>query len=222
VYGRTIDGRELTFEPSGALLDASLVMRDRETDSWWSIMTSDAIGGALVGAELDELPVSEKTTWGEWRGRHPESLVLSVDGVEHPGESGYTEYFESAGTFRDLIVDDDRLAPKEPIYAFWLDGAAWAVPHRAIEGGLVVEHPAADRGMGRMLVFHRPPGAAVYASSRAWVTEGEVTDRAALVERIATPGAVPPPGAEAVDGFDTYWYTWVAVQEETGLLAGGE
>ena len=43
---------ELNFEASGALLDASLVMRDRETDSWWSIMTSDAIGGDLGVAAL--------------------------------------------------------------------------------------------------------------------------------------------------------------------------
>ena len=33
VYGRNVAGTELNFEASGALLDASLVMRDRETDS---------------------------------------------------------------------------------------------------------------------------------------------------------------------------------------------
>ncbi len=47
-------------------MEASLVMRDRETDSWWSIMTSTAIGGAMAGADLVELPLGEKTTWRSW------------------------------------------------------------------------------------------------------------------------------------------------------------
>ncbi len=66
-------------------MKASLVMRDRETDSWWSIMTSSAIGGALQGTELDELPIGEKTTWADWRRRYPATLVLSVDGGQHKG-----------------------------------------------------------------------------------------------------------------------------------------
>ena len=41
-------------------MKASLVMRDRETDSWWSIMTSTAIGGALQGAELVANSVEER------------------------------------------------------------------------------------------------------------------------------------------------------------------
>ena len=85
VYGRKHGDQELNFEASGALLDASLVMRDRETDSWWSIMTSDAIGGELEGDELEELPLGEKSTWKDWVARHPQTLVLSVEGREHDG-----------------------------------------------------------------------------------------------------------------------------------------
>ena len=68
VYGRTVGERTLDLEPSGALLSASLVMRDRQTDSWWSIMTSKAIGGPLEGTALPELPVGEKTTWKSQEG----------------------------------------------------------------------------------------------------------------------------------------------------------
>ena len=72
VYGRSYGDRKLNFEASGALKQASLIMRDRETDSWWSIMTSDAIGGELVGTDLVELPRGEKVTWKDWRRRHPD------------------------------------------------------------------------------------------------------------------------------------------------------
>ncbi len=93
-------------------------MRDRETDSWWSIMTSTAIGGELEGEQLVELPISEKATWGDWSARYPDTLVLSIDGEEHVPENRYDNYFASDGTFRDLEIDDNRLPPKAPIFSF--------------------------------------------------------------------------------------------------------
>ena len=211
VYGREIDGRELHFEASGALLDASLVMRDRETDSWWSIMTSDAIGGPLEGADLEELPYGTKVRWGEWRRLHPDSLVLSVDGREHVDTNPYDDYFASGGTFRGLAVDDERLPAKEPIYSFRLDGRPFAVPHRAAEGG------AAFAVGDRRLLFFRRPGAEPLASTEAWIVpSGTVEgDGMELVRRVRR-GELPD--ARRLDGFDTYWYTWVAVNPGTELL----
>ena len=97
MYDREFGDRELNFEASGALWQAALVMRDRETDSWWSIMTSQAIGGDLEGADLVELPYSEKVTWAEWRARYPDSLVLSVEGRQHEPKNRYDNYFASDG-----------------------------------------------------------------------------------------------------------------------------
>ena len=114
VYDRSINSQTLNFEASGALLSASLVMRDRETDSWWSIMSSKAIGGELDGVQLTELPVGEKVTWRNWSARHPATLVLSVDGVEHVDSNPYDNYFASEQTFRDLEIEDQRLEPGEP------------------------------------------------------------------------------------------------------------
>ena len=83
MYGREYGGLTLSFEASGALKESSLVMRDLETDSWWSIMTGDAIGGELEGTRLEELPVGEKVRWEEWRRRHPDTLVLTLRDMEH-------------------------------------------------------------------------------------------------------------------------------------------
>lgn len=213
VYGRELGGRTLELEPSGALLDAALVMRDRQTDSWWSIMTSEAIGGPLEGTELPVLPVGEKTTWGEWRRAHPDTLVLSVDGQEHVESNPYDSYLAGEETFRDVGAADDRLPAKEPIYAFWLDDEPWAVPHAAIAGGRLVDLPGDER---KLLVF-REPGAALYASSEAWLVApsvaGEAADAAALLAEARAGGAGFSPAA----GFDTFWYTWTGTNE-TGLL----
>ena len=209
MYGREFGGRELNFEASGALWQASLVMRDRETDSWWSIMTSEAIGGELEGADLVELPYGEKTTWGEWRSRYPDSLVLSIEGREHEAHNPYDEYFATDRTFRDLEIDDRRLAVKEPIFAFFLDGKPFVVPHSAVEGWRLVE-----TGPVRLLLF-RQPGAEMFASTRVWKAPAGTE---------ADLGALPPAaGLEAagfvpLGGIDTFWYNWAAVNQDSTIL----
>lgn len=217
VYGRTVGDKTLEFEASGALMSASLVMRDRQTDSWWSIMTSDAIGGPLEGADLRELSVGEKTTWGAWRERHPDSLVLSVLGRQHDETNPYDSYFGSEKTFRDLDVEDDRLPAKTPVYSFWLGAKPWAAPHEAFAGGRLFKVEEA----GKRLLLYRRPEASIYESSEAWLVDAgdaEGVSPSHLAQRLRE-GEVT---GEPVAGFDTFWYTWVAVQKDTELMTGGE
>jgi hypothetical protein len=214
VYGRNVAGRTLDLEPSGALLSASLVMRDRQTDSWWSIMSSKAIGGPLEGTRLPELGLGEKSTWGEWRRRHPDALVLSVDGNEHVATNPYDRYFSSEGTFRNADLADERLSAKEPIFAFHLDGAAWAVPHRAFAGGELFDLPDRDR---KLLLF-REKGASIYASTEAWLVAPEVAGKRPRARRLLEAARAGEAGFERVEGFDTFWYTWVGVNRDSKLL----
>lgn len=214
VYGRDVAGRTLDLEASGALLSASLVMRDRQTDSWWSIMTSKAIGGPLLGTLLPELGVGEKTTWGEWRRRHPDTLVLSVDGREHVETNPYDRYFSSGSTFRDAELTDDRLSAKEPIFAFRLGGTAWAVPHRAFTGGELFDLPD---GNEKLLLF-RAKGASIYASTEAWLVAPETAGERPRVRRLLEAARAGEPGFERLEGFDTFWYTWAGVNRDSKLL----
>lgn len=214
VYGRLVGDQELNFEASGALLDASLVMRDRETDSWWSIMTSDAIGGDLDGTRLEILPFGEKMMWKEWRRRHPNTQVLSVEGEEHVDNNPYDNYFASDGTFRDLEVEDDRLEPKTPIYTFWHEGQPWAVAHDAYRGGRFF---ARDELGGQVLLLYRTKKGPIYESSRAYLVNADLASEhkpKALLE-LADSGAA---GIEPLSGFDTFWYTWVATNPDTKLI----
>lgn len=209
MYDRVFGDRELNFEASGALWQASLVMRDRETDSWWSIMTSEAIGGELDGADLVELPYGEKTTWGDWRARHPDSLVLTVAGRQHEAHNPYDEYFSSDRTFRDLEINDRRLAAKEPIFSFFLDGRPHAVPHAAVAGRRLFEVA------GNRLLLIREPGAAMLASTRAWrVPEGAAGE----LSELPPDGKLRANGFVPLAGIDTFWYNWAAVNEDSTIL----
>ena len=215
VYGRDVGDRELNFEASGALMDASLIMRDRETDSWWSIMTSDAIGGELGGTDLEVLAVGQKATWKEWRKKHPDTLVLSVEGEEHVENNPYDNYFASEGTFRDLEVEDRRLEPKAPVFSFWYNDEAWAVPHDEYKGGRIFEVEGLD---GKRLFLYRTRRGPIYESSRAYLVSEAVASVYKPKELLAMIDSGTTVGIKALPGFDTFWYTWVAVNQDTHLI----
>ena len=197
-------------------MDASLVMRDRESDSWWSIMTSDAISGDLEGAELVVLPAGEKVTWKDWRRRHPDTLVLSVEGEEHIDNNPYDNYFASKSTFRDLKIDDQRLAPKDSIYSFWWGDEPYAVPHSSFAGGKVLE----VEGWGDQRLFlYRGKKASIFESTQAWIVpEALIADVKKPRDLLALVTADGENGAQRLTGFDTFWYNWVSVNENTRLV----
>src|SRR5215813_15612850 len=88
-----------TFGSSGLLYRSNKLMYDRQTDSLWEQFTGRPVVGRLTGSkiELKVLPLV-LSSWSEWRSRHPETRVLSLDtGFRRdygPGVA-YREYFSS-------------------------------------------------------------------------------------------------------------------------------
>ena len=214
MYDREYNGQVLEFETSGGLLDASLVMRDRETDSWWSIMTGDAIGGNMQGEKLKEMPIGEKTTWGAWKKRHPETRALSVNGREHDTRDGYDDYFASESTFRNIEIHDYRLQPKQPIYSFRHEDVSYAVAYDRFAGGGIFDLEG-GAGEHTQVVLFRDPDASIRASSTAFlVPKGSVPS----VDRTTVEKLAARPDVERLAGFDTFWYNWVLVHPKTIVL----
>jgi len=204
-------------------MHAALVMRDKETDTYWSIMTGDAIAGDLKGTRLEELPLGEKTQWKDWVDRHPDTDVLSVDGREHIESNPYDNYFSSDSGFRGTSARDGRLDTKDPIYSFHLDGKAYAVPFKAYEGGAVFR-------IGERDVFlYRPKGVAIYYSTLAFqAARGAFVRRADGWYHGSSGARLEPDGFAAaggtptsvsrIDGFDTFWYMWSLTNPATEIL----
>lgn len=235
MYDRRYHGKVLAFEASGGLLNAALVMRDRETDSWWSIMTGDAIGGELDGTRLKELTVGEKAQWRDWKRRYPRTKVLSVKGKQHVDQDPYESYYSSKDGFRGLSTPDTRLQNKEAVYAFQMNGIAYAVPHSAIEGGKVF-----DVGHTTEVFLYRESGSDMLASTIAYVSEkgGEssrfdkrkgrwrdlltgsefskdIGFRAQQVDQQADESVQQ---LQRLDGFDTFWYTWSTTHQGVTII----
>jgi hypothetical protein len=124
-------------------------MLEQETKSYWSIMTEEAIWGQLKGQRLQPLQGAKKMMFGAWRALHPNTHVLSNDGVQHAPRDPYDHYFTSAEGFRGLRATDRRLKDKALLYGLHVGDAPWIVAHEGFDGGGV-----ADVG-GRQLFLYR-------------------------------------------------------------------
>jgi len=195
-------------------------MRDRETDSFWSLMTSEVIAGRLSGTQINELPIGTKTTWKKWQQKHPQTMVLSVNDKED-APFGYARYFTSEDGFRGLEATDDRLSTKAQIYSFHYEGQSYAVSAKKIEGGA-----AFDIG-DKQFFFYRPKDAAMYFSSIAVIGDTFEHKDGIWIEN--TSGANfdfegmhfeggDSKRLKAVGGFDTFWYNWSLTNPDTKLL----
>ena len=221
MYDRKYEGRELQFDASGGLIHASLILQDKQTNSYWALMKGESIAGDFKGTRLRELPVSQKMMWRDWRILHPETLVLSVEGVEYIEQNYYAQYLNSGEGFRGVTAKDGRLATKTPVYVFRLDGEAYAVPHRKIRKG------ASFRAADEVVFLYRPNKTKVVHSTVAFILsegryrQGEQGWMEESTGALFDPGSGSFQGAASsrrLSGFDTFWYNWSLNNPDTRLL----
>jgi hypothetical protein len=77
-YDRRVAGRVLEFQNSGALWRDTLVLRDRETGTYWTSATGRALYGPLAGEALTPVPAHVVRT-ADWARAFPESLYMDLD-----------------------------------------------------------------------------------------------------------------------------------------------
>lgn len=222
MYDREYEGKKLNFEASGGLLHSSLVMQDQQTDSYWAIMAGQAIAGRLKDTELKELPGAQKIQWKDWLKKHPDTLVLSVDGREDIPVNVYEDYFRSGRGFRGAVAADERLETRTPIFAFRLADRNYAVPHKRIEGGATF-----DLG-DRQIFLYRPKNAGLFASTLAFKTNGRGFTHANGKWTAMDSGCMFDPAEgtfegkndcpKSLPGFDTFWYNWSLSNPATRIL----
>ncbi len=183
-------------------MHSALVMQDKETDSYWSIMTGDSVAGTFRSTRLVELPLGVKAQWKDWVRDHPDTAVLSVDGREHIDTNPYDNYFGSDEGFRGSEARDTRLPTKQSIYAFLLAERKFAVPFSAFEGGGTFEaarHASSCTGPRESRSTTRPwPGAPPARVSRVATASGTTSPRApASTQRIGASRVARVPSRSA-------------------------
>ena len=132
VFDRNVDGKLLSFGNTGALYESSMVMYDRETESYWYQAGGRSIKGELTGSKLKVLP-SFMSRWEEWKKNNPNSLVLSLDtGHRRPYEINSFDGYDSLDSKPGFPVSDmsDILPPKERVVGIVINGKSKAYPVR--------------------------------------------------------------------------------------------
>ena len=130
-----IAGSTTDFGVSGLLYNSDVLLYDRETESLWSQIMSQAVAGKLVGEKLKAFPVSH-TTWRDWVKQHPDTQVLSTDtGYSRDySRNPYRGYEQSRQLYFGVNQRaPDTYHPKEQVIGLEIDGVYKAYPFAELE-----------------------------------------------------------------------------------------
>ena len=199
----------------------SLIMYDRDTGSLWSQVLGKAVAGPMKGQALVEIP-SQLTTWGDWKKRHPDTLVLRSSGRQRG--SSYADYHRD----KRSIGIHGRRNPDERLPAS--DGSAAAVSLAAIARDGLVEGELAGVPVVVVAVGTERQAALAYARtvngrslSFAGVDEERVRDlvTGSLWSRETgecLEGELAGERLDPIKGKKVYWGVWVQFHPQTAML----
>ena len=136
-YESLVDGQHIRFGTSGLLYRSNKVMFDHGTKSLWNTFEGVPVIGSLVGSGLQLTRRSMvTTTWGEWRARHPETTVLSLEtGQQRDYSEGaaYRDYFSTDQLMFQVQARDDRLDNKDEVVVMLFDDPTGGARHPVAE-----------------------------------------------------------------------------------------
>ncbi|MEM9417938.1 MAG: DUF3179 domain-containing protein [Planctomycetota bacterium] len=229
VYDTVVDGTHHELGTSGFLYRSNKLMYDHATESMWSTLTGEPVIGPLVGQGIKLNPLHVvTTTWGEWKKKHPDTTVLSLN-TGHRRDYGegvaYRSYFATDRLMFTVPQTDDRLLNKDEILALRFGGDD-AKP-TAIDTRMLAETPVFQGTLGDAdyVVLTDPSGAnRVYESmglrfetyeadntvssddDRVW----QVTENALATADGQTLSRLPAHRA--------FWFGWFSAHPDTELI----
>ena len=214
---------------SGFLYRSNKLMYDRATMSLWSTFAGEPAVGPLVGRGIALQPrYVVTTTWGEWRRRHPETLVLSLDtGHERDYGEGvaYRDYFATDRLMFGVPRLDNRLPNKAEVLALRFSDAPaeqLAIWVRYLSRNRVYH----DRlGETDFVVLTDASGASrVYESAgrsfTGWDGGRAVLEKDGAAWTVEEDALTGPEGArlERLPAHRAFWFGWYAQYPETRLV----
>ncbi len=233
LFDTAVEGRSepFVFGSSGFLYRSNKLMYDKATNSLWNQFTGRPVVGELTGTgiELGILPVVI-TTWKEWLARHPDTKVLSIDtGFNRDYSPGkpYGAYFASEDLMFPARVRDDRLKPKDYVFAVRTVGAEKAWPLSAFNKSPVINDKIGEidvvligdaasrtvrayRAEGR--IFRPDPGdaAKLLADDGMWMIEEHNLTHASGGKLVRLAGHI------------AYWFAWQGYKPAAELAVEGK
>ncbi len=221
-------GKPLAFGVSGLLYNSNLLMFDRETKSYWSQMTGQAVVGDMVGKTLNTIPI-DVVTWKQWKEKYPSTLVLSNDtGYDRDYTfDPYGGYADTAGIWYKVTKLDERLFTKDLVYGVSLGGFSKAYPESNVTAvSLINDELGNDKilvlrnsELGSVRVFNR----VVRGSELSFeIVNGILTDKqtksAWNTDGAAVAGPLISEKLSRIEAKRVFWFVWAAFYPETDLF----
>ncbi|HEV2108931.1 MAG TPA: DUF3179 domain-containing (seleno)protein [Thermomicrobiales bacterium] len=147
------DGTVYDFGTTGNLRLSDLVMRDRQTESWWQQLSGEAIVSALTGNALTPVP-AQILGWHAFKDAYPDGDGLSREtGFDRPyGENPYPGYDDINSS--PFLFDGEtagRLPAMKRVVGLTVGGNTVAYPFSALaESGAIND----EVGGQPVAIFH--------------------------------------------------------------------
>lgn len=207
---------------SGRLVNSNLIMYNRATDSYWPQILATAIHGPQQGEGLKEVRVIW-TDWASWKGRHPETEVLSrrtgfARNYRRDPYGSYgpkSGYYAGGGTLFPVFAESDRFPEKHEILGFRTADQALAIEPAALAAAGHLRHQSET---GDFLIIHDP------GLGTGWVyraTDGELPSDEDLADLAFTAQGPVSKGLENLDSINAFkamWFAWYAFYPDTLII----
>ena len=227
-------GEHHRFGTSGLLYRSNKLMFDHGTQSLWNTFDGTPVVGPLVGSGLRLTPHAVvTTTWGEWRARHPDTTVLSLDTGHrrnYAEGAAYRAYFGTDALMFQVSRTDDRLLNKEEVVVMrFADPASerrlpLAITARFLAANRVFHHRFA--GLNLVVVTSAAGANRVFDAGDTRFVEpagnDEITDDAGRVWRVTEDALVLASDAGVrrarLPAQRAFWFGWYAQFPDTELI----
>lgn len=229
LYNTENDGVNHEIGTSGFLYRSNKLMYDKDTQSLWNTLWGKPVIGELADKdiELERMSVVT-TTWGEWKKRHPETKVLSLDtGHKRDYSEGaaYREYFATDELMFNVPKLDKRLKNKDEVLG--LVFSQHADKPLAISVDFLSKNPVFHKQIGVIdfVVLTDKSGAArVYETKglkfKNWDQESSVTDVNGKKWVLTESKLTSPNGEELfrLPAHRAFWFGWYGAYSNTELI----
>ncbi len=223
------EGANHRLGTSGFLYRSNKLMYDQATQSLWSTMLGAPVVGPLAGKGIAlESGAVVTTTWGEWRRRHPGTLVLSLDTGhrrDYSEGAAYRDYFATDELMFSVPVLDTRLKNKDEVFTVLLarhPEAPLAIS-AAFLAAAPVHHDAVEDTA--LVVLTDPSGAnRAYASEDVTFTrydgDRRVEDGSGMIWTMDEHALIAEDGRvlRRIPAQRAFWFGWHAAFPNTRLV----
>ncbi len=227
-YNTVHEGKNYELGTSGFLYRSNKLMYDKATQSLWNTIEGKPVIGPLTEKNIELSSHSVvTTTWGEWKKRHPDTKVLSLD-TGHRRDYGegiaYQEYFATDNLMFNVPKLDDRLDNKHEVLIIRSDG--YTKDPLAISSSFLKYKSVYQNQIGEInfvVVTDKSGANRVYESKDhkfKRLVDGKVKDSEGVLWKVMEEELVASDGRtlERLPYHRMFWFAWYNTFPETRLV----